>query len=114
MTNQLGAASDTGTDLQRAVQESSHLRILVQGDESTPGVVHVRDTLLEPADRAVGELACPALAIEADTPLHRAVPLMRQAGEQLAVVVEGQQYVGMLTFSDAARGLLPREAADTQ
>ena len=103
------AASDAVTDIQQAAQESGHLRILVVGEEPTPGVVHVRDTLLEPADTLAGKLARPALALEAGTPLHQALATMRQAGEQLAVVMDDSTYLGMLTFSDAARRLLPRE-----
>lgn len=102
-------ASATVADLQRAAMESGHLRILVRGADDTPGVVHVRDTLLERADRPVGELARPALALGIGTPVHEALAAMRRNGEQLAVVMDGSKFVGMLTFSDAVKRLLPRE-----
>lgn len=108
------AASDTVADLQRAAMESGHLRILVRGEDNTPGVVHVRDTLLEPADRTVGGLARPALAFPVGTPVHEALATMRQRGEQLAVVMDGSQFIGMLTFSDAVKRLLPREQPATE
>jgi|SRR5690625_255030 len=100
-------AADTVADLQRAAMDSGHLRILIQDESKAPGVVHVRDTLLEPADRTIGELARPALQTAVGTPAHQALAAMRREGEQFAVIMDGEKFVGLVTFSDAARRLLP-------
>jgi len=108
------AATDTVADLQAAAMSSRHLRILVTQPDDAPGVVHVRDTLLEPADRAVGELARPALTFHADTPVHKALSAMREASEQLAVVVDNAEVLGLITFNDAIRRLLPQAEAPAE
>ena len=102
------AATDTVGDLQNAAIQSQHLRILVRDAQSLRGVVHVRDTLNEPTDRAVGELAREALNIPAGTPVHEALRTMRDASEQLAVVMGDTGPLGVITFYDAIRRLLPR------
>ena len=108
------AATDTVGDLQKTAIESQHLRILVRDDQNSLGVVHVRDTLQEPTNRAAGELARKALHIPTGTPLHEALRTMRDASEQLAVVMDDSKFLGIITFNDAIRRLLPREqpAAD--
>ncbi|WP_277210381.1 hemolysin family protein [Isoptericola croceus] len=96
-------------DLQEASRTSSHLRILVEAaDGGVPGVVHVRDTLLEPADRPARELARPAFVIGPDQPVHEVLSGMRRAREQLAVVMEGTHLIGVVTLGDALRHVLPR------
>ena len=107
------AATDTVADLQAAAMESRHLRILVRDDRDALGVVHVRDTLNEPTDRVVGDLAREALSIPAGTLVHEALRTMQQANEQLAVVVGDTGALGVITFHDAIRRLLPRHDADT-
>lgn len=102
-------ASDTVADVQQAALASQHLRILVRSADGPPGVIHVRDALLEPAERPVGELARPALELASGTPVHEALSTMRRAGEQLAVVMDGSNVHGIMTFPDAARRLLPPE-----
>jgi len=104
-------ATDTVADLQAAAMSSRHLRILVQHPNADLGVLHVRDTLLEPSQRTVGELARPALTFAPDTPLHAALRAMRDHSEQLAVVVDDTRLVGLVTFSDAIRRLLPQPDA---
>lgn len=108
------AATDTVGDLQKAAIQSQHLRILVRGDQNSLGVVHVRDTLQEPIDRAAGELAREALNIPAGTPVHEALRTMRDASEQLAVVMEDAKFLGIITFNDAVRRLLPRQESGAQ
>lgn len=103
------AATETVADLQNAAIQSQHLRILVRDAQDALGVVHVRDTLNEPTDRPVGELAREALTIPAGTPLHEALRTMRQASEQLAVVMGDTGALGVITFQDAIRRLLPRQ-----
>ena len=100
-------ATDTVADLQAAAMASRHLRILVTNGNTAPGVLHVRDTLLEPETRSVGELARPALTFGPDTPVHKAISAMREASEQLAVVVDDTRVLGLFTISDAIRRLMP-------
>lgn len=101
------ADNDTVADVQAAVVATHHKRILVRTDDAAPKIIHVRDTLLEPADRKIGELARPAFTIPVGTPLHKALNSMRQAGEQLAVVMDGAKFRGIITFHDAVKRLLP-------
>lgn len=102
------SAEDTVADLQAVVLATQHKRILVRyGNETSPGIVHVRDTLLEPADRTVGGLARPAFVVHAGTSLHKGLHSMREAGEQLAVVMDDTTFRGIITFHDAVRRLLP-------
>ena len=103
------AATDTVADLQQAAIDSQHLRILVRQDQGSVGVVHVRDTLTEPTERVVGELARETLNIPAGTPVHEALRTMRDASEQLAVVVGDNGPLGIITFYDAIRQLLPSQ-----
>ncbi|MFE7629678.1 CNNM domain-containing protein [Kocuria sp. NPDC057446] len=105
-------ADATVAHVQEAAARSGHLRVLVEdADGGTPGVVHVRDTLLEPLERAVRGLARPAFVLEADTPVYEALARIREVGEQLAVVLHDGRFVGVITLSDVLRRVLPRELA---
>lgn len=100
----------TVADVQSAAIGSGHLRILVEDPEGrAPAVVHVRDTLLEPRDRAVRELARPAFTLQADTALHEALSQIRRAGEQLVAVMDQGRFVGLVTLADVLRRVLSRQ-----
>jgi CBS domain containing-hemolysin-like protein len=105
-------AAATAADVQEAATRTGHLRILV-GDPATgtPGVVHVRDTLLEPPHRPVRELARPVFVLEAGTPVYEALARIRAAGEQFAAVMHEGRFMGVITLSDVLRRVLPRELA---
>jgi CBS domain containing-hemolysin-like protein len=98
-------------DLQEAANRSGHMRILVVGDGEVPGVIHVRDTLLEPAERPVMELARPAFHLASTTPIYEALAQMRSAGEQLAAVMDNGEFAGVITVSDVLRRVLPNAPA---
>lgn len=99
-------------DVQAASASSGHLRIIVDStDDGHPAVVHVRDTLLEPADRPVAELARPAFHLEADTPVSEALTRIRAAGEQLAAVSRDGRFIGVVSLSDVLRRVLPGTGA---
>ncbi|WP_022869693.1 CNNM domain-containing protein [Yaniella halotolerans] len=100
------SAEDTVADLQKIALETGHKRILIRGGEG-PRILHVRDTLLEHPERSVGELARPAFTLAAGTTVDDALTEMRQASEQLAVVMDGQEVLGVVTFYDAMKQLLP-------
>jgi CBS domain containing-hemolysin-like protein len=104
------SADATVADVQAAAARSRHMRILVEPHHGgSPAVVHVRDTLLEPPERPVDELARPAFALEADTPVYEALARIRSASEQLATVMDDGRFVGVITLSDVLRQLLPME-----
>lgn len=101
---------DTATvaDVQEVAARSKHLRILVQGPAGeAPGVIHVRDTLLEPVERRVSELAGPAFLLDADVPVYEALSRIRSASVQLAAVMDDGEFIGVITLSDVLRRVLP-------
>jgi CBS domain containing-hemolysin-like protein len=99
-------ATATAADVRAASARSGHLRILVQNGSVVPKVVHVRDTLLEPDDRLAGELARPGFVLASGTTVHAALARMRESSEQLAIVMDGERFVGVVTLADVLRRIL--------
>jgi len=98
----------TVADVRAAANQSGHLRILVQGArDSTPSVVHVRDTLLEPDARSAQELARPAFVLDAQTPVFEALTRMRKSSAQLAIIMSNGQMRGVVTLADILKRVLP-------
>lgn len=87
--------------------ESGHMRILVERAGKAPGVVHVRDVLLLPADHGIEEFTRDCLVLDAELPVHEALTLMRDEAEQLAVVTRDERIVGAVTMADMLRRILP-------
>ncbi|GGA68487.1 membrane protein [Pseudoclavibacter endophyticus] len=106
---ELTAVSVDGTvaDVQHAAARSGHMRVLIGGDAQVPRVVHVRDTLLEPADAPALRLSRAARTIADDTPAYHALARMRQGGEQLAVITSESRRLGVVTIADILRHVLP-------
>lgn len=105
----------TVADVQGAAERSGHLRILViDGELEVAGIVHVRDTLLEPPARPARELARSPFVLDSATVVHVALTRMRQASEQLAVVMDGNRFIGVVTHSDVLRNVLPRPEETTR
>jgi CBS domain containing-hemolysin-like protein len=102
-------ADATVADVQRAAAQSGHMRILV-GDPSTgaPGVVHVRDTLLDALDAPAAPFVRSALTMAGDTPVYEVLAQMRATSQQLVVVVDDGAFRGVVTLSDVLPRLLPR------
>lgn len=95
-------------DVRAAAIQSGHFRILVLGEENIPPtVVHVRDTLLEPADRPVHEIARQAFALDGETPVYEALARMRQSSVQLAVIMNDERLHGVVTLADILKRVLP-------
>lgn len=94
-------------DVRAAAAESGHLRVLVERSGQTPGVIHVRDVLLEPAGRAVTDLVREPLAVDADAPVHQVLTRMRVDGEPFAIATRDGQFVGVLTIADVLARVLP-------
>ncbi|XKH52080.1 hemolysin family protein [Citricoccus nitrophenolicus] len=104
----------TVADVQALAIGSGHLRILVETPSGQPpAVLHVRDTLLEPLDRAVQELARPAFTVQADTAVHEALSQLRQAGEQLVAVMDQDRFIGVVTLADVLHRVLPHQKEET-
>ncbi len=98
----------TVADVRAAALESGHLRILVVGDDgATPSVVHVRDTLLEPASRPAIELARAVFVLDAQTPVYEALARMRESSVQLGIVMGADGVRGVVTLADILRRVLP-------
>ena len=105
----------TVADVRAAALESGHFRILVLGKENArPLVVHLRDTLLEPATRPAHELARNAFLLDAHTPIYEALARMRQASVQLAVVMSEEHMRGVVTLADILERVLPVTAPGVQ
>lgn len=102
----------TVADVHAAAVQSGHLRILLLGPHgATPSVVHVRDTLLEPATRPAHELARRAFVLDAQTPVYEALAHMRKARVQLAVIMSDGRLRGVVTLADILKRVLPGTAA---
>lgn len=95
----------TLADVRAASLESGHLRILLSDNESVSGVVHVRDTLNGVATLA--EVTRPVFTLESKTPVYVALASMRETSSHLALVVDGERTVGIVTLSDVLSRLLP-------
>jgi CBS domain containing-hemolysin-like protein len=93
-------------------RSTGHQRILVEDDGgAVTGVVHVRDSLrADPATHA-RDLMRPVLRLGAELPVYRALQLMRQTRNHLAIVVDGDEFVGLITLSDLLARLMPGAGA---
>lgn len=102
----------TVSDVRAAAMQSGHLRILVMGTNGLkPLVVHVRDTLLESADRPAREVARQAFVLDSKIPVYEALARMRNASTQLAVISRDGQMAGVVTLADILKRVLPAARA---
>lgn len=106
-------AAATVAELQAAAADSGHLRVLV-GDGPDCCVVHVRDTLTLPSATPVTSLARRPLSLTPDTAAYEALASMRHAREQLAIVVDGDELLGVVTLDDLLRQVLPGSGDETR
>lgn len=101
----------TVADVRTAALESGHFRILVLGgQDASPLVVHLRDTLLEADSRPARDIARQVYLLDAQTPIYEAMARMRASSVQLAAVMSDGQMRGVITFADILRRLLPKGA----
>ncbi|TLP74048.1 HlyC/CorC family transporter [Nesterenkonia sphaerica] len=101
-------ATATVADVQVAAQVSGHLRILIAPERpQPPRVVHVRDTLDAADDQLAEEFARPALVVASETSVYEAFLQMRSNSEQLAVVRDGQRFLGVITWADVLKQVWP-------
>ncbi|MBK1783029.1 HlyC/CorC family transporter [Prauserella sp. ASG 168] len=101
------APTATVAEVQEASRTSGHLRLVVYGGGAAAiGVVHVRDTLAEPAGTTAADLMRPAQTLPADTPVHTALTTMRERRDHLAIVQDGDELLGLVTMQDLLDELL--------
>ena len=92
--------------IQTMSQLTGHQRILVHGDDAVAGVVHVRDSLRAEPGSTARDLMRPVLRLPASTPVYRALHLMRQTRNHLAIVVDDGGFAGLITLTDVMQRLL--------
>ena len=112
-TGQLSSVSmdEVAVGIQAQSQATGHQRMLVRGDDPTiVGVVHVRDSLRAATEATAGELMRPVLRLSVDVKVYRALQIMRQTRNHLALVVEDGDTIGLLTLTDVLQRLLPTAA----
>ena len=106
------AAEGTMDDIRAATLATGHLRLLVGDPDAILGVVHVRDTLAEPDDRAARDLVRPVFTLDAATPVYAALSQMRETRNHLAVITHGEELRGVVTLADVLRRLFPRASSE--
>jgi len=98
----------TVAEVQEVASNAGHLRILVaEEDGNVTSVVHVRDTLLQDPDVGVEYIARPAFVLPPATPVYEALARMREKREQLVVVDNSTQSLGVVSVSDILHRVLP-------
>ncbi|MDX1891863.1 hemolysin family protein [Mycolicibacterium sp. 050158] len=118
---EVGDIVDVGTDpatvpaqadraqVQTLAHRTGHSRLIVRENGCAVGVVHVRDTLT--TDATAADLVRPALVVDAHTPVHVALSLMRDARSHVAIVTgDGDRELGLVTLNDVLARLLPTSA----
>ncbi len=109
-----GRAGVAGVDVADRVEKitdvartTRHLRLVVRRGEQPVGVVHVRDVLIADPHTTAEQVMRPALSIQADEPLYRALTTLREQGRQLALVRDDDRLIGVITMQDMVNRLLP-------
>ncbi|MCD2156342.1 hemolysin family protein [Rhodococcus cerastii] len=101
--------SSATMDQVRAIsKQSGHLRILVRDNGVPLGIVHARDTLLQPDHTRAEAIMRPAFTLASETPVHLALASMRESRNHLAVITDERTTVGIITLSDVLSRLFPR------
>lgn len=94
--------------IQQTSRRTGHLRLLVGGDGTIRGVVHVRDTVRADADSTAADLMRPAFTLPSGTPAYAALRTMRETRNHLVVVADADGAVlGLITLADVLQRLLP-------
>lgn len=100
------APDATVEDVRAATEATGHHRIIVGTPARIAGTVHVRDTLTRPAHLPIQRLIRPILRLRADVSIHEALAQMRRTSSHMAVVVDDNGLVGLVTLSDVLSGLV--------
>ncbi|MCG6112415.1 MAG: CNNM domain-containing protein [Paracoccus sp.] len=97
----------TIADVRAAGRASGHMRILMSGTDAVPSVIHMRDTLMLPDADPAFSIARAAHVLSPTTPVYEALGRMRAASVQLAIVMEGDRMLGVVSLSDIVKRVLP-------
>jgi CBS domain containing-hemolysin-like protein len=111
-SNGQATAVDKHDDMEavrEATRTSGHLRVLVRHEGMVLGVVHVRDTMVEPVERHAGDIMRPVLKLDAEISLSDALQRMRETRNHLALVEEDSNPLAVVTLTDIVRRLFPLE-----
>jgi len=101
-------ADATAAQVRAAARQSGHMRILMTAQPGQPlSFIHVRDTLMMSGDAPAAGVARPAFVLDARTPVYEALARLRAASVQIAVVMEGERLVGIVTLADILKLVLP-------
>lgn len=106
----------TVADVRAVTEATGHHRIIVgypdpsgEGHLRIVGMVHVRDTLTRPEGLPIRRLIRPILRVRSDLSIHESLARMRKTSSHMAVVIEGDRVIGLVTLSDVIRGLVQAE-----
>lgn len=102
-----GVDLDAGpAQIQERARVSGHLRLMVRQGTAVRGVVHVRDSLEAAADTTAADLMRPILEVAPTDLVYDVLNRMRQDRNHIAVVVDGDAVVGVLSLDDVLTRLL--------
>lgn len=96
----------TGAIIEARARDSGHLRLVVRDGPRVSGVVHVRDCLEAAPDASAADLMRPVLEMTPALPVYDALSRMRQYRNHIAVVVDDDRVVGVLSIDDVLTRLL--------
>jgi CBS domain containing-hemolysin-like protein len=97
----------TVAQVRAASRQSGHRRILVGTGATFSAVVHVRDTMASDPQDPTAPFERPVFRLPATMTLHRALAEMRRTRQHLAVVMDGETTVGLVTLADVLVRLAP-------
>lgn len=101
------AADADPAAIQAMSQLTGHQRILVHGDDhAVTGMVHIRDSLRAEPGITARDLMRPVLRLPPGMPVYRALHLMRQTRNHLAIVDDDGEFVGIIALTDVMQRLL--------
>lgn len=103
----------TVSAVQAEARTTDSARVLLTPDSGPPSqIVHVRETLLAHAHVPAVELARPVMSLESGTTVQEAFRRMRTDSEQVAVVRDGDDFLGVITWNDVLTKIWPQAAVD--
>lgn len=97
----------TVAEVRAAGRASGRMRILMMDGNAVPAIVHVRDTMMMSDRSPVIDIARPAHVLTPKMPVYEALTRMRAASVQLAVVMDGDRMLGVVSLSDILKRVLP-------
>ena len=107
------APEATRVMIHETAKRTGHLRLLVRGNGTVDGVVHVRDSLQVPPETTAVDLMRPAVTLDVSVPVYEALKTMREKRSHLCTVTDSGRVIGLITLNDVLERLLqPSDAAN--